>query len=244
MEHELIEIGTADPAATAFDRLRREVTTLRLAVEQLADAPTKLEMPDYTETLGQMASGIAEAANGLKALRSSPALALTPDELARQIAHAGAEARKAEQATLHQASAALGGAAGDLRGWVDTARLASVQNLRLLQAGGAAFVGGILLWSMLPGIVARAVPESWHWPERMATRTMRMDLSHAGARLLHIGAPQRVAMLSAIEHATTENQRSFLACIEDGAKAAKSKRCSISVDIEPYRQDSSERSVS
>ena len=230
MEHELIETGTADPAATAFDRLRREVTTLRLAVEQLADAPTKVEVPDYANTLGQMASGIAETANGLKALRSSPALALTPDELARQIAHAGAEARKAEQQTLHQASSALGGAAGDLRGWVDTARLASVQNLRLLQAGGAAFVGGILLWSMLPGIVARAVPESWHWPERMAARSMRFDMWRSGERIMQVANPDRWRVLLRADQIVNANRRAIAACVETAATRHRVVRCNISID--------------
>lgn len=229
MEHELIETGTADPAATAFDRLRREVTTLRLAVEQLADAPTKIEIPDYTRTLGQMASGIAETANGLKALRSSPALALTPDELARQIAHAGAEARKAEQATLHQAAVAVGTAAGDLRGWVDTARLASIQNLRLLQTGGAAFVGGILLWSMLPGIVTRAVPESWHWPERIAARTLRMDMWGAGQRMLQVADPQGWKSLLAVTRSTAENRATIDGCATTASKSGKATRCIISI---------------
>ena len=54
MEQELIDPSANDPASKAFDRLRREVTTMRLAVEHLADAPGKIEIPDYTETLTQI----------------------------------------------------------------------------------------------------------------------------------------------------------------------------------------------
>jgi hypothetical protein len=34
----------------AFDKLRRELTTMRLAVEKLADEPAKIIIPDYTAT--------------------------------------------------------------------------------------------------------------------------------------------------------------------------------------------------
>jgi len=35
-----------------------------------------------------------------------------------------------------------------------------------------AFLFGILLWSFLPGFVARSLPESWHVPQWMAARTL------------------------------------------------------------------------
>lgn len=33
---------------------------------------------------------------------------------------------------------------------------------------GVGLAAGILLWSILPGTIAHAMPESWQWPERMA----------------------------------------------------------------------------
>lgn len=39
---------------------------------------------------------------------------------------------------------------------------------RLIAAGGV--LAGILLWSILPGMVVRSLPESWHAPEWMAAR--------------------------------------------------------------------------
>lgn len=54
-------------------------------------------------------------------------------------------------------------------------------------AGGA--VGGILLWSALPGMVARALPESWHVPEWMAARTMGLAMPVAGERMLRVAHP-------------------------------------------------------
>ena len=191
MEQGLIETSAADPAATAFDGLRREVTMLRLAVAQLADAPAKNEPLDYTETLGAMANGITKTAEGLKALRSSPALELTPDELSRQIVRASAEMREVEREGMRRAAESLRSAAGELSRWIDTARLASVQNPRLIQTGAAAFVRGVLLWSMLPGIISRAVPASWHWPERMAARTMRVEMWQADQPMMTVADHNR-----------------------------------------------------
>lgn len=69
MEQELIDPGANDPASKAFDRLRREVTTLRLAIEHLADAPGKIEIPDYTETLTQIDGRISATHNARPATR-------------------------------------------------------------------------------------------------------------------------------------------------------------------------------
>ena len=230
MEQEVVVKNANDPAAMAFDTLRCEVTTLRLAVQQLAAAPHEIVIPDYTDTLAEMAGDVADAAKALTSLRSSPALALSPQALAQQIAAAGAEARTVEQTALHTASSALNHSATELRGWVDTARLASVQNLRLLQAGGAAFVGGILLWAMLPGVIARAVPEGWHWPERMAARTMRFDMWSAGQRMMRVADAQRWSSFLVIARSIEENRETILDCERAATKRGKAASCTIWVN--------------
>ncbi|MBK8376074.1 MAG: hypothetical protein IPL18_15005 [Sphingomonadales bacterium] len=71
------------------------------------------------------------------------------------------------------------------------ARNAAEQRQQLYQVAGGALLAGILLWSFLPGTVARAMPESWHWPERMAARMVgassRWD---AGARMMQSDSPE------------------------------------------------------
>ena len=65
------------------------------------------------------------------------------------------------------------------------ARTAAEQRQQFYQVAGGACLAGILLWSFLPGTIARAMPDSWHWPERMATQMVgegaRWD---AGAQLM------------------------------------------------------------
>lgn len=51
-------------------------------------------------------------------------------------------------------------------------------------AGG--MIAGILLWSVLPGTIARSLPASWHVPEWMAARTMGMPPHDAGRALLRV----------------------------------------------------------
>jgi hypothetical protein len=48
------------------------------------------------------------------------------------------------------------------------------------------FAAGILLWSILPGVLVRALPESWHAPEWMAARMMGVEPQVAGQRLIEI----------------------------------------------------------
>lgn len=128
MAQDMIETGTADPAATAFDRLRREVTTLRLAVEQLADAPTKIDIPDYTETLTEIRAATQALAAHYRKLRDAPALAITPEHLATQINIASVEARKAERESLQSAERSFVELGRELTGFVESARTADRQN--------------------------------------------------------------------------------------------------------------------
>jgi len=85
MENDTTEQGNIDEAAKAFGKLRREVTTMRFAIEQLVDEPNRIEIPDYTETLVNMSAHIAGMSKSLKLMRSNPAMELMPETMARQI---------------------------------------------------------------------------------------------------------------------------------------------------------------
>ena len=51
-------------------------------------------------------------------------------------------------------------------------------------------LAGCLLWSVLPGFVARILLTSWHLPERLAARTVREPtLWEAGTRILYADSP-------------------------------------------------------
>jgi hypothetical protein len=128
MEQETVAAANIDPAAMAFDLLRSEVLTLRLAVQQLAAAPSEIEIPDYTETLTEFRKIAHSTAKSFMVMRDSPMLSATPDQLAAQIKAASADARRAEQQSLASAEEALRAVARELAGFVESARTADRQN--------------------------------------------------------------------------------------------------------------------
>ena len=189
MDQNIGSEAPVDPAAAAFEALRREVALLNVAVGGLAAERTAV--PDYSETLGEIAKGVSVAVGRLGKVMSSSAFMTSPAETARQIAGAGDEARRQDRATLQQALAGLRGATHDLEGWIDRARLSNTQNWRLVQVGAVAILAGALLGAVLPGTIARAAPPRWAWPEKMAAHVLRRDLWSAGERMLEAANPQK-----------------------------------------------------
>jgi hypothetical protein len=99
-----------------------------------------------------------------------PAMQMTPDSIGNRIAAAAEAARRSDQDRISQARSDLNHAAQEMRSVTAHARTAAEQRQQLYQVAGGALLAGMLLWSFLPGTIARAMPESWHWPERMAAR--------------------------------------------------------------------------
>lgn len=189
MDQEIGSEAPVDPAAAAFEALRREVALLNVALAGLA--AERAAAPDYSETLGEISKGVSVAVGRLGKVLTSPALTLSPAEVARQIAAAGDEARRQDRAVLSQAQDGLRRATVELDAWIDRARLASVQNWRLLQAALAGLLVGAVLSVLLPVVVTRAAPERWAWPEKMAAHVLRRDLWSAGERLLQTADARR-----------------------------------------------------
>ncbi len=214
MEQDIERDEPVDPAAAAFETLRQEVALLNAAVAGLA--AERAPAPDYSETLGEIAKGMDTAVARIGKLASSPVLALTPAEVTRQITVAGAEVRQHDRVALHQAQEVLQRAAGDLRGWVDTARLASVQNWRLVQVALAGLVGGAALGASLPAVVTQIAPGQWAWPEKMAAGILRRDMWSAGERMLSVADPQRWRRLEVARQIADQNHELLARCVRTG----------------------------
>lgn len=167
MEQETTATGTSDPAAMAFDTLRCEVTTLRLAVQQLAAAPTTIDIPDYTETLTEIRVATQALAGHYRKLREAPALMVTPDQLAAQINAASVEARNGERQSLQSAENSFVAITRELNGFVESARTADRQNKWLL----GAFLLGIATCAAFVMLVTR-----WESMEPPATKEARQSV--------------------------------------------------------------------
>jgi hypothetical protein len=145
-------------------------------------------------------------------------LAATPAEIGQQITAAGDEARRQDRATLHQAQETLQRAAGDLRGWVNTARLARLQNWRLLQVALASLVGGGTLGMSLLGAVVQVVPEQWAWPEKSAARVLHRDMWSAGERMLLVADAERWRRIEAHRQITENGRDESARCTRSAGK--------------------------
>src|SRR3546814_19354006 len=94
------------------------------------------------------------------------------------------------------------------------------QREHLLWGIGGGVLAGCLLWSFLPGVIARAMPESWRWPERIAARTIgAASLWDAGARLMRAGTPEAWRFIVR----ATPFRRKHRAAIAAGEKKAAKK---------------------
>ena len=162
-----------DDTAQAFDELRGEVSLTRRAVEGLTAARERV--PDYSVTLGTMTKALDAAVAALARIEASPAVRLTPVALTAEIIKAAVAARADDAKLIHETRDTMLRATGRLDGIVERGQAADqqVRHRRWSVAGGA--VAGMLLWSILAGTVARALPASWHVPEWMAAKTLGVD---------------------------------------------------------------------
>jgi Family of unknown function (DUF6118) len=220
-------VPEGDPAAKAFIEMRNAVAGMTMAVNKMAGEWNALEIPDYTETLGKMATNFETLSEELEELASKPALELTPEALAKQITAAGAFARKAEQESLASATATFVSLGSEMAGFLASARTENEQNKWVLGFGGLCLAFGLVAATILPGPIDRAMPESWHWPEKRAANVLDRDMWVAGERLQVVADPKRWEVRTAIEAATTDGTENVAACLKAVARTRKPIQCNI-----------------
>ncbi len=241
MDDDMQEGG--DPAE-AFDRLRaviegqdRELALLRRAVEGLAAERAHIDVPDYSETLGRMQQGVDATAERIAVINDviarSPALAMTPEQMAQRIAAAGNAARREDQAALAKAGEDKARVMADLRAVVGSAWSRHDQKNRQLWFGLGGIVIGILAWAIVPGLVAReVVPAGWQWPERMAAQSLQLPMWNAGRRLLIADSPKNWNVMVDGWNIIQKNSAAIEACRKAAVKSRDTVRCAIRIGSE------------
>lgn len=223
-------------AAEAFEAMRGELALLRRAVEGLAAERGAIDVPDYTETLGRMQKGVDATADRIAAINDviarSPALAMTPEQMAQRIAAAGNAARREDQAALATGRKGLEDVTRQLHGLVASARHAGEQNRWLAWSAIGGVAIGMMLWAAGAGVVARAVPESWLWPEKMAARSLRLDTWTASRRLAAVSQPGTWNTMVAGAVIVQENRKTIDDCRKAAAKADEPVRCTVKIGPE------------
>lgn len=212
-----------DPATQAFARLEGEMALVRRAVQNLATEKAEIDIPDYSNTLGEMAKRLV-------AIDEHPAMQMTPEDMAARIQAAAAKARRDDHVALSDAkqqhiesSRALRALAGDVASFNE-------QRRRLKWAAGSGLLAGCLLWAVLPGFIARILPASWHLPERIAARTVREPtLWEAGTRMMRADSPEAWQAISDAADIRRDNREAIDACEQQATVAKQPVRCTIRV---------------
>ena len=222
-----------DEAAQAFEDLRAEMTLGRRAVERLTAERTELpDGPDYSETLGVISHNLSAIGQRVDALVNSPALALTPEQLNRQIVEAGVAGRSEDRRVIAAARQTIEEIATKLGRQLESHLMAGEQKRRERRIGLIALVAGAVLWAVLAGPIVRAMPASWFWPEWMAARTLRMPMWEGGQRLMKAGNAEALAGVLTANRLMAANQEALDACHKQATKAKKAVRCAIQVEAE------------
>jgi hypothetical protein len=131
-----------DPAAEAFEVLRGEVALMRRAVMGLAAERAVLEIPDYSESLGEITRMVSAIGRRLVALSELPAFALSPHDISRQITAASETVRSENRQIIMLSRNAFQQTVADLTLRLQSAREADNQKRWLIwSASGGALAG-------------------------------------------------------------------------------------------------------
>jgi hypothetical protein len=179
----------ANLAAHAFAELRGEISLLRRAVERLTDE--RASQPDYAPSLEAISKRMEDVGVWVERVSEKPALKLTPEKIAREIATAGTSSRERDQQILERAAGGMDAATARVDAALARARSAVEQDRELLRNRVAFAVAGMVLFSILPGAIARSLPASWAVPERIAARMLGTDMWHAGEQMMAKADPER-----------------------------------------------------
>lgn len=210
----------ADPAAAAFARLTEEVGVVRRLVAA----------NDNSATLGEIVQRLDRMVDAINTLARRPAMKLTPDSMAEQIVAAALKARAEDHAALAQAKERMEKAVRLIE--AQTGKVATIrqQRRRFAWTGGGGLLAGVLLWSFLPGTLARATPASWHWPERMARHVIgEANLSQAGVRMMRADDPDTWRGIIEATRLWRANERMIDACKRLATAKHGPVSCNISI---------------
>jgi hypothetical protein len=87
-----------------------------------------------------------------------------------------------------------------------------------------------MVWAIVPGPIARALPTSWHLPERMAARTLDGNMWSGGERLLQAAESARWQDVSTGSQIMHDNREKIEECRKAKAASNDKARCLIRVN--------------
>lgn len=227
-----VEQDQPDGATKAFTELRDKLAGLTRAVDSMAGEWKALAIPDYSATLEKLVKEMKANAARLERMAEHPALQQTPQSLSIAILKAGSASRAADHAALANATTAFQNAHQTLTKSLVSARTANEQDKRLKKVSVNCLIAGMVIWAIVPGPIARAVPAGWHVPERLAARALGMDAWNAGQRLMLFAHPAEWKAMAATNWATQKSRDVIAKCRVAANKTRTAKKCSFWVEPE------------
>lgn len=229
-EQSLLNEPEEETAAQAFARLDGRIAMMARAVEHLAAERASIDIPDYGATLGQMNTRLASIAQRLAGIAEKPAMQLTPERLAARMDAAAETSRATDKATLREAREAHQVAARIIHRLVGAVSRANERRKHLIWAVNGGLAAGCLLGAIMPGVILRALPTSWHMPESMAAHSIgESSLWDAGARLMRVGDPDAWQAIIDAADMRRDNREVIAKCEQAAAKTKQPVRCTIKV---------------
>ena len=186
---EQLDQDPRDPATRAFDALRDELINVRQSVENLNANIQKSRPYDYRKTLGQILRTQESVETELEAIKSHPAIRLTPDGFAQQLEKAKNELLKVDQQNLRTLLDVLKHNCIVLKSYVDGANEATFQRFLIAAAAFLSFCIGTVFSVYIVSYIANLVPLSWQAPERIASNILGETMRNAGIRLIKTNNP-------------------------------------------------------
>lgn len=214
----------------ALEAVARRLAGVTAAVDGFAERQQDLLARNYSEDLALIHQSCEGLRKAVDALAQKPALALTPEMIARQIEAAGQGARRDVNQALAAAQGSLQNSIAALSRVTGSVRAAKRQNQVLAGAAGLALILGWVGGFIIPPAIDWVVPEGWQWPEKRAEHALRRRGWEAGERLLLVDDPERWKVIQAAVRISESNSVAIRRCARRAAKRRlKSVGCSIEV---------------
>jgi len=218
------------PLEQALEAVARRLAGVTASVDGFAERQQDLLGRDYSEDLALIHKSCEDLRKAIDTMAQKPALALTPEMIARQIDAAGQGARRATDAAMATAQGSLQNAIRALGKASGSVRVAKRQNQMLVGAASLALVLGWLGGWIIPPAIDWIVPEAWRWPEKRAESALRRNGWDAGERLLLVNDLERWKAIQAAARMLESNSVAIKRCAKRAAeRRLKSVGCSIEV---------------
>lgn len=108
-------------------------------------------------------------------------------------------------------------------------RRADEQNRWLAWTAIGGVVAGIVLWIVFGGMIVRATPDRWQWPESMATRTLGGTTWEGARRLAAASYPDTWNAMVVGTVIGQGNQGALERCQQAADKAGATVRCTVRI---------------